>query len=347
VRIEVTKDGKPEIWNLEWGSSTQLSAAKYPVTRTTLKFGDRIIAAGSRARSGGAPHPHLLDQAAGGRLGVAGSRRVIESFGVGLPGLRRRLLRPAVWRVAQGRAGAAAAPQLESGRAGAIKDLTGYWVSSSRALASAHDGARRRATVTMLPVNSEARRITEHVDPGEGTRPAAKPADRTARRAKSCAYPGRLAHQRVSDDNTLKIDTDAGHRQTAPAAASGGARRPTGQAAKLAGLIRPATVAAPAADGARQEGAGDLRVVDRSRRRTGSAERTGVPYSENAAVEEFFDAFTEPNGDTLAGDRHHRHRPHLPHAAVREQRGVQEGARRHRSGIRRLAARISPDNGTT
>src|SRR5215208_8084428 len=45
VRIEVMKDWKPEIWNLEWGSSTQLSAAKYPVTRTTLKFGDRIIAA--------------------------------------------------------------------------------------------------------------------------------------------------------------------------------------------------------------------------------------------------------------------------------------------------------------
>lgn len=51
VRIEVTnKEGKLEIWNLEWGSSTQLSAAKYPVTRTTLKFGDRIIAAGEPGR---------------------------------------------------------------------------------------------------------------------------------------------------------------------------------------------------------------------------------------------------------------------------------------------------------
>ncbi|HEY3159513.1 MAG TPA: DUF6152 family protein [Vicinamibacterales bacterium] len=50
VRIEVMKDGKPEIWSLEWGSSTQLSAAKYPVTRTTLRFGDRIIAAGEPGR---------------------------------------------------------------------------------------------------------------------------------------------------------------------------------------------------------------------------------------------------------------------------------------------------------
>ena len=58
VRIDVmTKDGKTETWNLEWGSSTQLSAAKYPVTRTTLKFGDRIIAAGEPGRD---PEAHRI-----------------------------------------------------------------------------------------------------------------------------------------------------------------------------------------------------------------------------------------------------------------------------------------------
>jgi uncharacterized protein DUF6152 len=58
VRIEVTnKEGKPEVWNLEWGSSTQLSAAKYPVTRTTLKFGDRIVAAGEPGRD---PEAHRI-----------------------------------------------------------------------------------------------------------------------------------------------------------------------------------------------------------------------------------------------------------------------------------------------
>ena len=58
VRIEVTnKEGKTETWNLEWGSSTQLSAAKYPVTRTTLKFGDRIIAAGEPGRD---PEAHRI-----------------------------------------------------------------------------------------------------------------------------------------------------------------------------------------------------------------------------------------------------------------------------------------------
>ena len=51
VRLEITdKSGKTEVWTLEWGSSTQLSAAKYPVTRTTLKFGDHIIALGEPGR---------------------------------------------------------------------------------------------------------------------------------------------------------------------------------------------------------------------------------------------------------------------------------------------------------
>jgi hypothetical protein len=51
IRIDVTnKDGVVETWNLEWGSSSQLSASKYPVTRTSIKFGDRVIAAGEPRR---------------------------------------------------------------------------------------------------------------------------------------------------------------------------------------------------------------------------------------------------------------------------------------------------------
>ena len=51
VRIDVTSSaGATETWNLEWGSISQLSAAKYPVTRTTLRAGDRIVAAGEPSR---------------------------------------------------------------------------------------------------------------------------------------------------------------------------------------------------------------------------------------------------------------------------------------------------------
>jgi hypothetical protein len=51
VRIDVTSAaGATETWNLEWGSISQLSAAKYPVTRTTLRAGDRIVASGEPSR---------------------------------------------------------------------------------------------------------------------------------------------------------------------------------------------------------------------------------------------------------------------------------------------------------
>jgi hypothetical protein len=51
VRIDTTtKEGTTESWTLEWGSSNQLSAAKYPVTRTTLKAGDKVIANGEPGR---------------------------------------------------------------------------------------------------------------------------------------------------------------------------------------------------------------------------------------------------------------------------------------------------------
>jgi len=51
VRIDVTsKEGITETWTLEWGSTNQLQAAKYPVTRTTLKAGDRVVAAGEPRR---------------------------------------------------------------------------------------------------------------------------------------------------------------------------------------------------------------------------------------------------------------------------------------------------------
>ena len=51
IRIDVTnKDGKVETWTLEWGGSSQLSAAKYPITRTTMKYGDKIVAVGEPRR---------------------------------------------------------------------------------------------------------------------------------------------------------------------------------------------------------------------------------------------------------------------------------------------------------
>ena len=51
LRIDVTNEaGESESWSLEWGSSSQLSAEQYPVTRTSIRPGDRIIAGGEPGR---------------------------------------------------------------------------------------------------------------------------------------------------------------------------------------------------------------------------------------------------------------------------------------------------------
>jgi hypothetical protein len=51
LRMEVPNDaGEKQMWTMEWGSVTQLSATKYPVTRTTLRSGDRLIVRGEAAR---------------------------------------------------------------------------------------------------------------------------------------------------------------------------------------------------------------------------------------------------------------------------------------------------------
>jgi hypothetical protein len=51
LRIDVTNaEGATETWTLEWGSINQLSVAKYPVRRTTLRPGDKIIAGGEPRR---------------------------------------------------------------------------------------------------------------------------------------------------------------------------------------------------------------------------------------------------------------------------------------------------------
>jgi hypothetical protein len=201
------------------------------------------------------------------------------------------VLLPAV-AFAQGRGGGTGqgggAPQ-QTGRAGAIHDLTGYWVS----VIAEHWHLRMmvppKGDFTLVPVNAEARRVANTWDPAKDE--AAGEACRAYGAPTIMRVPGRL-HITWADDSTLKIDTDAG---TQTRLLHFGGAAPAGQASNWQGY----SVAAwrrPARMGA-SKNSGDLRVVT-TRLRSGYLRKNGVPYSENATMEEYFDAFTEPNGDS-------------------------------------------------
>ncbi len=121
--------------------------------------------------------------------------------------------------------------------------------------------------------------------------------------------PGRL-HVVWQDDNTLRVDTDAGTQtrlfRFGPAAPASGP--PTWQGTSNARWDS-------AAGGAR-EGAGSLAVVT-TNVRPGYLRRNGVPYSADATVTEYFDVAPHPSGGqvlivtAVVEDPHYLQRPYI------------------------------------
>jgi hypothetical protein len=179
----------------------------------------------------------------------------------------------------QGRGQAQNAPA--SGRAAAPYDITGYWV------ALVTDDWRYRmltppkGNVDYLPVNAEARRVTNLWDPtkdeAEGEQCRAYGAAGVMR------LPGRL-HISWVDDNTLQIETDAGTqtRRFLFGASQPPAGNPTWQGHSVARWDIPSARGRPAGSGF-----GQLRVVT-THMRPGYLRKNGVPYSANAVLTEYF-----------------------------------------------------------
>jgi hypothetical protein len=213
-----------------------------------------------------------------------------------------------------------------AGRAGALKDLTGYWVS----VVAEHWHLRMmvppKGDTTLLPVNAEARRITAMWDPAKDE--AGGEACRSYGAPTIMRVPGRL-HIAWADDNSLKIDTDAG---TQTRLLHFGAGEPGG----ASGVGRPVRAR-------RRAGRATLwrRGVARAHRReprrrrpprhddetaAGYLRKNGVPYSENATVEEFSTLFTEPNGDswlvidTIVTDPTYLTQPYVNSVAFKKER---------------------------
>jgi hypothetical protein len=208
-------------------------------------------------------------------------------------------------------------------RAAAPMDLTGYWVSLVT-----EDWLYRMVTpakgdLASVPVNGAGRTAAGAWDPAKDE--AAGEQCKSYGAAGIVRVPGRM-HIEWQDDNTLKIDFDAGTQTrllhfggTPPASGDAGyqgysvaswdglgrgGRGAAPPAVQNAGL--PEGVAAPAGGPPPGRGGpapaavrpGSLKVVT-THMKPGYLRKNGVPYSANTVLTEFFDKVTEPDGETL------------------------------------------------
>lgn len=184
-------------------------------------------------------------------------------------------------------AGPAAAP---TGRAAATKDFAGTWVS----VVTEHWHLRMlmpsKGDYSMLPLNPAARTVADAWDPARDRTEGNECKSYGA--ANIMKVPGRFRIQ-WADDNTLQMDIDSG-TQTRQLRFGAGAPAPTVPAS-----WQGYSVASWDVVGGRGGGrpTGQLRVTT-TRLRPGYLRKNGVPYSENARLDEVFETFTDPAGET-------------------------------------------------
>ena len=181
-----------------------------------------------------------------------------------------------------------AQPQATA-RAGAPIDLTGYWVS-----VVTQDWRWRMVTpakgdYASIPITLEAKRVGDLWDPAKDE--AAGEACKSYGAPALMAVPTRL---RITwqDDNTLKVETDAGTQTRL--FRFGNAKPPRGSPTWQGESIALWEVPRPAR-GAISKG-GSLKVVT-SHLRPGYLRKNGVPYSAETVLTEYWDVSANPNGD--------------------------------------------------
>jgi hypothetical protein len=193
---------------------------------------------------------------------------------------------------AQNRGGPAPAP---AAKASAPIDLTGYWVAVVN-----EDWRYRMVTPAKgdyrgVPITLEALKIVNAWDPAADE--AAGNQCKSYGAGAILRVPGRI-HITWQDDNTLRLDADAGTQtrlfRFAPLATP--AENPTWQGNSVARWERSGGGRGnPAAPSARS---GSLTVVT-TNMRAGYLRKNGVPYGENATVTEYFDVAPLPGGGQL------------------------------------------------
>jgi hypothetical protein len=176
----------------------------------------------------------------------------------------------------------------------APEDVTGYWVSIVT-----EDWRWRMVTpakgdYTSVPLSPAGRKAADAWDPDKDI--AAGNQCKAYGAAAIMRVPGRV-HITWVDDNTLKVETDAG-TQTRTFHFNGkgpGNEAPSWQGysdASWDGLRPP-----PRRGGGAAPAGGSLKVVTTDMK-PGYLRKNGVPYSGNAVLTEYLDRTNEPNGDS-------------------------------------------------
>jgi hypothetical protein len=168
-------------------------------------------------------------------------------------------------------------------RAAAPIDLTGYWVAFVTEDWRFRMLVPPRGDYRGVPLNAQGRRVADAWDPMADATPGNQCKAYGA--AAIMRVPGRL-HVTWQDDNTLRVDTDAGTQtrlfRFAPAVSTVATRSWQGESA------------------ARWDTPNRALTVTTKNILSGYLRRNGVPYSENAKVTEYFDIAPTPgNGQLL------------------------------------------------
>lgn len=206
----------------------------------------------------------------------------VLAFGFAFAGIEARGQGPAA---AQRAAGAPA-----TARAAAPKDFTGYWVSVVTEQWHLRMLMPPKGEYAMLPLNAQARAAAEMWTPAQDVGNEC----RGYGAAVIMRVPGRL-HIHWADDNTLQIDVDSGTQTRLLHFGAASQQKPSDAQLQWQGYSVVSWAGTPMGRNAKVPGpAGDLRGVT-TQMKPGYLRKNGVPYSEKATLEEYFDTFTEPD----------------------------------------------------
>ncbi|MBI4486560.1 MAG: hypothetical protein HY655_11170 [Acidobacteria bacterium] len=198
---------------------------------------------------------------------------------------------------AQGRGGAPPAGPPPTPKAGALVDLTGYWVSLVTEDWRYRQFMPAKGDYAPIPLNAAGRRMADAWDPAKDD--AAGEPCRAYGAAGIMRMPTRL---RITwqDDAALKLEADAGtqtriFRFGKPQGTSGSL-----QGVSTASWDQPRALFGspiPLRGGPELKG-GSLKVVT-TNMKPGYLRKNGVPHSAAAVLTEYFDRLDVPGGDTL------------------------------------------------